>query len=547
MRMLIKKSLFMFLVICLMVISVIYPPFDLLTQAEGEVVVPNDIVALYIGSPMAFANGKQVLIDVDSTNVVPVIKNDRTLVPIRFIAESFGAEVNWDKTTATVSVKLSGKEIRMVLNSNKMTVNNEEITLEVPAQSISDRTYIPLRALVGALDKYLIYDNGLIVIKTKESGIDINNEKRISEKLITILNNNDTINIGAILPITGPVAIYGVETQQGMQLAIDEINAKGGVLGKQLKLIVKDDEANPEKTKTEYNRLVNDYKVTGILGALTSKCSLAITQQAQKDKIIMVSPTSTNDRVTNAGKYIFRVCYNDLYQGQVVAQYGYEALNAKTAAILLDYTNDYSKGLAENFKQKFESLGGKIVAQESYATGDKDFGAQIFKINSQNPDVLFIPDYYTTVSLIAKQVKIHGLSSIMLGADGWDEITNNAGDEVIGSYYSNHFAADSDEPESIEFVSRYVDKYNRFYDSAIVLSALGYDAAYVLAEAIERAGNIDSDNIQEELMKTDRKFVTGNIKFDENRNPIKSAVMVKVEKGEDGKLEINYAGTVTPH
>ncbi len=351
------------------------------------------------------------------------------------------------------------------------------------------------------------------------------------------------IKIGAIQPISGQVSAYGTQTRDAIQLAVDEINEKGGVLGKKIKLIVEDDEANPEKTVNAFKKLATQDKVIGIVGALTSKCSLAITKEAQQRKIIMISPSSTNDTVTDAGDYIFRACYNDSFQGQVVAKYALETLKAKNAAILFDNTNDYSKGLRDNFKKKFEELGGKVAAEESYATGDKDFNAQLTKIKGTNPDVLFIPDYYSTVSLIAKQVKNQGIKAPMLGADGWDEITNNAGDEVIGSFYSNHYSPDADDADVKSFVTKYQEKYKIVPNA---LAALGYDATYILVEAIERAKSTDTAKIKDEMMKTDKKYVTGQIKFNELRNPVKSAVMVEVKKGDDGKLTAGYAGIVNP-
>lgn len=357
-------------------------------------------------------------------------------------------------------------------------------------------------------------------------------------------SSSKTIKIGAIQPISGPVSAYGTQSRDAIKMAVEEINAKGGVLGKTLEVIVEDDEANPEKSKNAFTKLVTKDKVIGFVGALTSKCSLAITEEAQKRKIIMISPSSTNDAVTNAGDYIFRACYKDSFQGPVVAQYSIDQLKATKAAILFDNTNDYSVGMKDNFKAEFEKLGGKIVVEESYATGDKDFNAQLTKVKTGNPDVIFIPDYYNTVSLIAKQVKQNGITVPMLGADGWDEIANNAGEEVVGSYYSNHYAADAKDADVEKFVKDFKAKYKDQTPNA--LAALAYDATYILAEAIEKAGSTDAEKVKEAMKATDRKFVTGQIKFDAQNNPVKSITMVKIVKGADGKPALEYAGTVNP-
>lgn len=352
------------------------------------------------------------------------------------------------------------------------------------------------------------------------------------------------IKIGTIQPISGPVSTYGIMSQQGIELAIKEINAAGGVLGRQLELVVEDDEANPEKTKNAFTKLVTNDGVVAIIGALTSKSTLAITADAQARKIPLITHASTNDTVTDAGDYIFRSCYNDSFQGTVVAQYAFETMGNRNAAILFDNTNDYSKGLTENFKKKFEAMGGTIVAEESYATGDVDFNAQLTSIKGKNPDLLFVPDYYGTVALITKQARSQGLTIPMTGADGWEEIVNNAGDEVVGCFYSTHYSAGAEDPDVQTFIDNFKAEYNV---EPNVLAALAYDAAYILADSIERAGTTESEALKNAIAATDIKVVTGQISFDENRNPVKSAVMVEIVKGtEANKPQVVYAGTVNP-
>jgi branched-chain amino acid transport system substrate-binding protein len=384
-----------------------------------------------------------------------------------------------------------------------------------------------------------------------KEGIDVFRNKTLAVLVVLVLvmtalsgcGGSKTIKIGTIQPISGQIAAYGTQTRDAISMAVEEINANGGVLGKKIELIVEDDEANPEKTMNAFIKLTSKDKVVALIGALTSKCSLAITEDAQAKKVVMISPSSTNDIVTDAGDYIFRACYKDSFQGQVCAQFAFETLKAKNAAILYDITNDYSKGLTKNFTDKFAALGGKIVVSESYSTGDKDFNAQLTKIKAANPDVLFIPDYYSTVSLIAKQVRNQGMTLPMMGGDGWDEITNNAGDEVIDCYYSNHYSPEADDKEVKDFVTKFEEKYKITPNA---LAALGYDATYIVAEAIAKAGAVDPEKIKNAMFETDRKFVTGNIKFDDSGNPVKSAVMLRIIKGQDGKLTTEYAGTVNP-
>ena len=361
--------------------------------------------------------------------------------------------------------------------------------------------------------------------------------------LATGRGGSDTIKIGVIMSTSGPVSHFGTQCRDAIQLAVDEINARGGVLGKQVQLIVEDDEKNPEKTMNALVKLATKDKVRVVLGALTSDCTLAITQEAQRRGILLFTPTSTNDAVTDAGDLIFRSCFKDSFQGQVMAQFAIENLNATKAAVLYDMNNDYSTGLTKSFEETFVALGGTVVATESYAGGDKDFNAQITKIKAADPDVLFLPDYYNTVSLIINQVRNQGLDAIMLGPDGWDELVGQAGEEAVGNYFCNHYSPDADDEDVQEFVRKYRERYGITPNA---LAALGYDAAYIVLEAIERAGTDDPQVLKEALMETNKKYVTGHITFDESHNPVKSTTILKVVQGPDGRLTTEYVGMVDP-
>ena len=355
-------------------------------------------------------------------------------------------------------------------------------------------------------------------------------------------SNEETIKIGTIQPITGDIAAYGTQTRDAIQMAVEEINENGGVLGKEIELVVEDDEGKPEKTINAFKKLVSKDKIVGFVGALTSNCSLAINTEAQNEKIPMITPASTNDTVTDAGDYVFRACYSDSFQGNVVAKFAYEDLGVTKAAILFDVTNDYSVGLKDEFTTTFEELGGEVVAVESYSSGDVDFKAQLTSISTTEPDVLFLPDYYSTVALIAQQVRNAGIDAPMLGADGWDSIVGQGADEVAGSYYSNHYSAEVEDEQVQSFVTKFEETYNVAPNA---LAALGYDAMYIMAKAIEEAGSTDSEVIKDALANVTYKGVTGEISFDENGDTIKSAVMEEIVL-EDGVLTTKYAGTVNP-
>ena len=353
---------------------------------------------------------------------------------------------------------------------------------------------------------------------------------------------SDTIKIGGIFPLSGSVAVYGTECRNGVEMAINEINAAGGVNGKMLELIAEDDEGSPEKSVNAYKKLVTKDNCSIIIGSLTSGCTAAISSLAQAQKVLLIAPAATQTDITEAGDYVFRACFIDPFQGTVGGKFALEDLGAKNAAVLYDVQNDYSIGLYENFKIAFEQGGGKVVAAESYSTGDKDFNAQLTKIKTTNPDVVYLPDYYGTVALIAKQLRAQGINAPIVGADGWDGIIDNAGDEVLNGFYSNHYAADSTDGKVVTFVNSYKGKYG---STPVSFAALGYDCVYLLKDAMGAAKSADSTTLKEQLMKTNGAYVTGNLTFDAKRNPVKSAVMLEIVK-QDGKLAPVYKTTVNP-
>ncbi len=355
--------------------------------------------------------------------------------------------------------------------------------------------------------------------------------------------DSDSITIGGIFPLSGNVSVYGVECKNGIDLAIEEINAAGGVNGKKLVLVSEDDEGNPDKTVNAFQKLTTKDGVKIVIGSLTSGCTKAVTSRAQAQKIVQIAPAATAPDITDAGDFIFRACFIDPFQGTVGGKFAVENLGAKKAAILYDIGNDYSVGLTENFEKTFVALGGTIVAKESYATNDKDFNAQLTKIKTANPDVLYLPDYYNVVSLIAKQARAQGINVALVGADGWDGLTSNAGDEVLNGFYSNHYAVDSTSPAVQKYVAAFRAKYNKAPNA---FAALGYDSVYLLKDAIVKAGSADSTAVKNALASIQGEYVTGNLSFDAKRNPIKAAVMLELVKGDDGKLAAVYKTTVQP-
>ena len=350
------------------------------------------------------------------------------------------------------------------------------------------------------------------------------------------------VSIGAIFPLSGPVAYYGNESRDGALLAAEVINAAGGLLGRQIVLVSEDDEGNAEKTVNAFTKMVSREKISLILGSSTSGPTQAITSLAQQSKVVLMTPSATNIDVTKAGDYIFRACFIDPFQGIVGADFAYDTLGSRRAAVLYDAGADYNTGLAEAFKTQFKNLGGQIAADEAYQTGDVDFNAQVTRIKAANPDLVYLPNYYNDVSLQAKQLRAQGVSCALVGGDGWDSLIDNAGDEVLNGFWSAGFAADTTDPRGVSFVKAFQDKFHR---PASQFAALGYDAMMLLADGIKAAGTFDPPAVKDAMAKLNGAYVTGSIRFDANRNPIKGASILEIVR-KDGKLANVYKTTVTP-
>ncbi|MDR3669451.1 MAG: ABC transporter substrate-binding protein [Holophaga sp.] len=348
------------------------------------------------------------------------------------------------------------------------------------------------------------------------------------------------IKVGGIGPVTGEAATFGASTKNGMDMALAEWNGKGGVLGKQVKMAFADDKGDPAEAATVYTKLIEQDKSVAIIGTVMSKCSLAGAPICQNAKIPMIATSSTNPKVTLVGNYVFRVCFIDPFQGTVGAKFAFEDLKAKKAACIFDVGNDYTKGLSEFFKAKFTSLGGEVVGYEGHATGTTDFKAQLTKVLAAKPDILYVSDYYNDVALIAKQARELGFKGPLVGGDGWDspKLMEVGGAAVEGCFFTNHYSKDDTSPMVQNFVKAYQAKYNAAPDA---LAALGYDATNIMLDAIQKAGATDGDKIKDSMAKEDFQGVTGHVRFDGDRNPVKSAVIIEVKGGKQV-----YRTTVNP-
>ena len=354
-------------------------------------------------------------------------------------------------------------------------------------------------------------------------------------------DNKSPIPIGAFLSLTGPDAAFGISTKKGLQLAVNQINENGGINGRELKLIIKDDGGKIDRAIKKVNELADKDNVLAILGQAASQLSLAAAPIAQEKQIPMISPSSTNPRVTEVGNYVFRVCFIDPFQGYVMAKFARNRLKVKKVAVLRDRKSEYSMGLAEYFTKTFQKLGGEIVAEEEFASGDLDFQEQLKRIHSLSPTAIFIPAYYTEVALIAHQVRQMGIKAHLLGGDGWDSgaLFEMARESVNGSYFSSHFTSESKEPQVKEFVKLYRSKYEERPDG---FAAMAYDATNILAEALKSAKTITRNHIRKKIATT-KNFpgVTGTITLNSQRNAEKPAVIFKI----DGPIN-RFVTTISP-
>lgn len=349
------------------------------------------------------------------------------------------------------------------------------------------------------------------------------------------------IPIGVYAALSGPEAAFGQATLQGVRLAAEEINTAGGVLGRKIRLVVEDDQGRAEEAASVVTKLITSDGVIAVIGENSSNQSLAAAPIAQNAKVPMISPSSTNPKVTKVGDYIFRVCFTDPYQGKALATFVATNLGLKGAAILKDNKNDYSVGLAEFFTKEFQALGGRIVAEQSYAGGDTDFRPQLTAIRSRNPQMIFIPGFYTDVGQIAIQARDLGINVPLAGGDGWDSpvVIQIGGKAIDGSYFSDHYFHGEPRPAVQRFVGEIRKRYGRNPEAN---AALGYDALKILVDSITRAGSLDRAAIRNQIASTrDFQGVSGVITMGPERDPIKPVAMIKIENG-----QMNFAGWVNP-
>jgi branched-chain amino acid transport system substrate-binding protein len=350
------------------------------------------------------------------------------------------------------------------------------------------------------------------------------------------------IRIGEFASLTGKEATFGQSSHKGTVLAIEQINAAGGVLGLPLTLLTEDDQSKQGESATIVKKLISRDKVVAILGEVASMRSLEAAPICQAAKIPMISPASTNPQVTEMGDYIFRVCFIDPFQGTVMAKFARDTLKLHRVALLTSVSSAYSVGLAKYFKKTFVAHGGEIALEQKYSEGDKDFKAQLTAIKAAHVDGIFVPGYYTEAALISRQARELGLDYPLFGGDGWEapQLLAIGGKAVEGIYYSTHYSPENQAPVVQDFVKKFRARFGG--ETPDAMAALGYDSAMVLADAIRRAGTTKPAQLRDALAATkDYEGVTGKTTIDANRNASKAAAIITVK---DGKFK--FVESVAP-
>lgn len=353
---------------------------------------------------------------------------------------------------------------------------------------------------------------------------------------------NEPIKIGEYGSMTGNQATFGTSTHKGIVLALKEINAAGGFNGRKLELISYDTRGQAGEAGNCVTRLCTQDKVTAVLGEVASSLSIAGGRVAQENGVPMISPSSTNSKVTQIGPMVFRVCFIDDFQGFVVAKFAREKLKAKKVAVLYDRGQAYSKGLRDAFTKSFKELGGEITTDQSYSAGDPEFGAQLTTIRDTKPDAIFVPGYYTEAGNIAVQARKLGINVPLLGGDGWEseQLAKIGGDAINGCFFSNHYSPEEDRAELKDFIANFKKDNNGEVPDA--MAALGYDAARVLFDSMKRAKSLSGTDLANAIAVTkDFKGVTGVITINKDRNADKAAVILQMRGGAP-----HYYSSVSP-
>ena len=479
-----------------------------------------------VGYTTYTSNGQNYAMD-----AAPFISDGRVFVPIRYMAYALGVPdsgIAWDGVKQTLAITSGSNIVVLTIGSATETLNGIPTAMDVVPQITGGRIMLPARWVAEALG----YDVGWNPVTLNVQIFAAQNGSSVSP---------NTVKIGFIGPLTGDVATFGESTKNGFLLALKEHDNQ--VAGYAIQAVIADDQNNAVQATAAATKLIAADKVSAIVGSVTSVTTIPISVVTKQYKVPFVSPTATNPKVTMdpyRKAYAFRACFIDPLQGTMGAKFALGTIKAKTAAVLYDQGNPYSIGLKDYFTQGFTAGGGQILDAMAYTAADFDFAAELTKIASEKPDVLYLPDYYQKVSLIGKQAREKGIQAVFMGGDGWDaaDIDWTAMD---GGYFTSHYFSDDPDPLVQNWVKSYQAAYGSVPDA---LATLAYDATNIVLKGIEDAQSNDPTKIKDAIQNLkDFQTVTGKITFGQDGNPVKAAVILQID-GKD-KRSI-FVGRVNP-
>jgi branched-chain amino acid transport system substrate-binding protein len=348
----------------------------------------------------------------------------------------------------------------------------------------------------------------------------------------------EPLKIGVLAPLSGITPTYGISHRDGTQLAFDEWNAKNGVLGRKVVAVLEDSQCAPDSAAIAANKVIDKDGVKFILGEICSKASNAVADVAETRGVLMITPSSTAESITlnsqgQAKKFVYRTCFTNPFQGQVMAKFAANK-GFKTAFIMRDNTNNYSATLADAFENTWLAMGNTIVGKASYSAQTTDFSGILNNLGDSKADVLWLPDYYNVVNLVATQMNEKMIPTVMMGGDAWDSADLNL-KATEGSYFANFYSAEDPRPVVVQWIKSYKAKYDQAPDS---IAAMSYDAANLLLTAIAQTGSADSAQVAKTLATFKYEAVTGPIQFDAFHNPVKPAVVLSIQKGKISFVEM---------
>jgi branched-chain amino acid transport system substrate-binding protein len=446
----------------------------------------------------------------------PAIIDSRTLVPVRGVFELMGFDVDWNPEARQAILTNEYYEVILTIGSNSFITNGTSHTLDVPAQIMTGRTMLPIRAVLESVGYHVYWE---------------------AASRTVMISSSDVVRIGINFELSGPIAVFGQLTLDGVKMAINHVNESGGIHGRMIEYFVVDNNSDPAEAYAVATKLMTTYNVSAIIGPITSGNFSAAISAAMEHEVPIVSGSATRDNLIYDGtgglsNFAFRTCFADSWQGVAMAHFAFNYKEARRAVLIVDGQIDYSLRLAASFRDTFTAIGGEIVIEEGYFTGYQHFSQTLTRINATDFDVIFMPIFYNGASQVIRQAREIGITAPILGGDGFDSprLLEMTGSSALNNvFFSTHFSALDEEPILVDFISRFRELHGREPGS---FNAIGYDAAMFVIDAIRRAGTDEPVAIRYAMANTvDFAGVSGTFSIDAKHDAIKQVFVIELEDG----------------